>query len=425
MKKLILCFLLILPAVFVFSQNTDPVMNVAESDHYRVSSQVSIGQAADTAEQLDAYFDFFNHYFHFDTSNLSEKLNVRLFSNKIDYDNYLSAIIKEDKESFVFLQYNKPSMNELVGYTSLNSDDYSRYIVHQAFIQFIKTFVPNPPLWMVKGFAIYLEKSVYNEDTSTVQYRENLSWLYSLKKYIDKTETSHESRIIPISTFLTVDVNTANTNIDVFYAQSWGLIYFLMNSSNESYNRLIWDSINAVSPDNSREENDLEIMQSAFGWINKTELTRDFNDYFNNLKTFPDMVQEGKELYGAGRYAEAERIFINALSMDDTHPVPYYYLGLINYAGSDYKMADYYYKTAIQMGGKDAITSYALGVNAYADSRYEEAIESLIEAYQKDKRSLGKKAANVILEIDKEHPGLINSYLKNAGITRSELNYPN
>ena len=416
MKKLVFCVFFILLAVFIYSQD----MNLIESDYYKVYSEVSVGHAAETAEILDAYFDFYNNYFHFNQESLSYKMKVKVFKDKISFDDYLSDIIPDKKTSFVFLQYNQPDKNELVCYFS-DDESYSKYLAHHGFMQFLKTFVPNPPLWMQKGFAIYFEDSYYSPEIKKVEYKENLSWLFTLKKYINNTAEGYENSIIPFPTLLTMNVENANSSIDVFYAQSWGLVHFLLNSTNNAYNRIIWDSIQTLSPDYDRKNNEVAIVKNAFEWVGKNEFSKDFVSYIERIKTFPDLVEDGMEYYSEGDLSMAERTFISALSMRDDHPVPYYYLGLIYYAERDYMMAEYYYETAIQMGGEEGISYYALGVNAYADNRFEEAIDSLVSSYKDDPDFYGEKAVSLMVQMDKEQPGFVTNYLETLGISQSEI----
>ena len=417
MKKLLFCAVFILLAVFIFAQD----MNLIESDYYKIYSEVSVGHAAETAEILDAYFDFYNMYFHFDETKLSYKMKVKIFKDKETYDEYLADIIPEEKNSFVFLQYNQPDKNELVGYFT-DDDIYAKFLAHHGFMQFLKSFIPNPPLWMQKGFAIYFEDCYYSPEQKLVEYKENLDWLYTLKKYISNTEEGYENSIIPFPTLLTMNVENANASIDVFYAQSWGLVHFLLNSTDNAYNRILWDSIKTLSPESDRKNNEVAIIKDAFEWVGKNEFSSDFVKYIDRIKTFPDLVQDGMDYYSEGDLAMSERTFINALSMRDDHPVPYYYLGLIYYAEHDYMMAEYYYQTAIQMGGEEGITFYAIGVNAYADNRFEESIDSLVSSYRADPDFYGEKSVALMVQMDKEQPGFVTTYLETLGVSQAEIN---
>ncbi len=416
MKKVILTFCLVFLTAHAFSQE----MNLIESDYYKVYSEVSVGHAADTAEVLDAYFNFFNSYFHFDAAEVPYLMRVKIFKDKASFDEYLSDIIPEQKNSFVFLQYNQADKNELVGYYTDDSS-YNRYLAHHGFMQFLKTFIPQPPLWLQKGFAIYFENSYYDPATKKVVYEENLSWLYTLKKYINNASEGSDGSIIPFPTLLTMNVENANSSIDVFYAQSWGLVTFLLNSSNNSYNRIMWDSIKSLSAAADRKANESSTIKNAFEWVGKNDFSRDFVSYVERIKTFPDLVEDGIDQYNAGDLSLAERTFINAVSMREDHPVPYYYLGLIYYAEHDYGMAEYYYQTAIQMGGEQGISFYALGVNAYADERYKAAVEFLVESYNADPGFYGAKAVSLLEQMEEEKPGTVTSYLKEMGVSDKEI----
>lgn len=127
-----------------------------ESDHYHVRSEVSVNQAARTASKLEAMTELYNDYFHFDTSSLEKKLQVRIFSDKAGFDEYLQRVLGETREDFVYLHYGAPSRNELVGYYR-DDEQFDLSLTHQNFIQYFRAFVDNPPLWMREGFAVFFE----------------------------------------------------------------------------------------------------------------------------------------------------------------------------------------------------------------------------------------------------------------------------
>ncbi|MCK5269063.1 MAG: DUF1570 domain-containing protein, partial [Spirochaetes bacterium] len=241
--------------------------------------------------------------------------------------------------------------------------------------QFIKTFIAQPPLWLQKGFAIYFEKSLYNDEDNTAMFRNNLDWAITLKKYIaaDRKDPLNQ-KLFPISDLLSIDTSIANKNINVFYAEAWGLVSFLMNSKYQEYNRILWDSIAAMEPDALKSENEFAIMKSSFKWINNDTFLTDFYYYAESIKTFNELVQDGIKSYSSGSFNEAERIFITAMLLKEDNHIPYYYLGLINYARKDYPMAEYYYHSTAEMGGDPDLTFYALGVNSYADNNTEDSI---------------------------------------------------
>ncbi len=350
-------------------------MQMAESNNYRVYSEISKENAQFIATAMDQYLDLYNQFFHFDKSGLKSKLQIRLFKTKEGFDEYLSAIIPDTSSSFVFLQYKNINKSELVVYLVDDIEKMTKMMIHHGFVQFLKTFIPEPPLWMQKGFAIYFEKSLYNSEDNTVIFRNNLDWAITLKKYIsaDRKDPLNQ-KLFSISELLTIDNKTANKNINIFYAESWGLVNFLLNSKYREYNRVIWDAVSAMKPDASKTENEDAIAKTAFAWTEKNRFITDFYFYIDSLKTFNELVQDGIKLYSEGSLDEAERLFIKAMILDENNYIPYYYMGLINYGRKDYSMAEYYYHSTIDMGGDPDLGYYALGVNAYANSNQKDTL---------------------------------------------------
>ncbi len=372
MKKIII--LLLISVIFVlpvFSQS----MKMAESNIYRVYSDISEEAAQYAATAMDEYFKLYNRYFHFDTNRLESKLQIRIFQSKQGFDNYLSSIISGTSNSYVFLQYKNTNRSELVIYKMNDIEKMKKTLIHHGFVQFLKTFIPNAPLWMQKGFAIYFEKSLYNDNDKTVTFQDNLDWAVTLKKYIaaDRKDPLNQ-KLFSISELLTIDTATANKNINVFYAESWGLVSFLMNSKYQEYNRVIWDAISSLKPEALKLENESAVLQSSFIWTDKNTFLSDFYFYAESIKSFNELIQDGIKSYSEGALGDAERTFIKGMIINENNYIPYYYMGLINYSRKDYAMAEYYYHSTAERGGDSNLINYALGVNSYANNNSEDAI---------------------------------------------------
>ncbi len=374
-----------------------PEFSQARSDYYRVYYTGAASRAQDIARQLNAYGELFEEYLHFERTGLKEKLKVRIFSDRESYTGYLEDIIGEPRDSFVYLQYSDPGLNELVGYET--ETGFERSLVHHSFIQYLKSFVPHPPLWLQKGMAIYLENSRYIPEQDRAEYRENLAWLRSLKTYI-----ALEGEVIPVSILLTMDVAAANSRIESFYAQSWGLIHFLLNSDNKEYNRIIWDTLSSLRKDASRQENETIVIEKGFGWVNKDRFLDDFEEYVRNIRTFPELVQEGIIAYNRQDFETAEELFNRSLELKQDHYIPYYYLGLIQYARQDYSASDKYYQLAMDRGGAPGLIYYARGITAYSARRDEEAKQLLSYVLEEDPEGYGAKAQELLTRLETDKP---------------------
>ncbi len=152
----------------------------ASSDNYRVFSEVSVTHAQETADILEAFLELYNEYLHFDIYALPAKLRVRIFADKTNFDNYLAALIPQKRDSFVFLQYKDVAKSELLGFY-MDDESFRRALAHHAVVQFLKAYVPNPPLWLQKGLAVYFEKIQYVPESRKATFSDNLAWVKTMK----------------------------------------------------------------------------------------------------------------------------------------------------------------------------------------------------------------------------------------------------
>jgi len=378
-----------------------PTTYESVSKHYRVHSEISLAHAQETAQKMDAFFDLYNSYFHFDSGSLTTKLNVKIFNSKEGYDKYLSAIIGQTKNSFVYLQYSKAEKSELVGYAQ-NDEYFDVYLLRHGFIQFLKSFITNPPRWIQRGFAVYFENSSYDQENNFAVFRENLNWLNLLKEIIQNSIEYYEDEekvLIPLPSFLNPDNYTSENQKEIFYAEAWGVITFLANSENNDYNRILWDSIRLLKKDASLEENEQILKKYILTWTNEHLLFSDYISFINSMKTFPELVRDGISFYSQEDFESAENTFIQALVLNANHELPYYYLGLIHYKRKDYSLAEYYYQSALMLGSDPALIYYALGLNAFADDRLNEAESYLIEASTASPEVYGEKTKDILERI--------------------------
>ena len=364
-----------------------------ETTHYRVLSQISEEHAQETAGKLEALFTLFNEYFHFETDGLTSRLRVRVFDTKEKYDTYLQRVIEQTRADFVYLHYTDLAKSELVAYQMASEADFEVSLKHQSVIQFVRAFVPNPPLWMREGFAVYFEEVTFDEALSTALYNENLAWLETLKSIVDGSAGVAPIRL---SEMLVMDVETAREQIDVFYPQAWGMVSFLLNSQNQDHNRIMWDAISALAPEATLAENSEGVWTQAFTWVEETRLIESFITYVDERRSFRGLVEDGIDQYAASELERAEESFVTGLKLREDNFIPYYYLGLINYDRQNYSLADFYYKEALNRGATEALTYYALGVNAYADNRFDDASEYLRQTAELDPSNYEDKAQQLL-----------------------------
>jgi len=377
-KSLVIAAVLLMAAMVLYAQA--PAVHEAVAAHYRIYSEISDKHAKETAARMEALYGLFNSYFHFDPETQKARLKVRIFSAKPRFDDYLNRIIGQTRDDFIYLHYSDLEKSELAGYAA-PAELYDPSLTHQAFIQFLRAFVPNPPLWMREGFAVYFEKAQFDATTGKAVMKENLSWLETLQAI---AQGKDERKLIPFESILSMDVEQARGSIEVFYPQAWGMVAFLLDPVNQTYRRILWDGISALRPEYSVEQNVKSVQQRALKWYAPEEMSAAFTDYLAYKKSFRALVQEGIDFYSRNELGYAEENFFRAMDLEPGNYIPYYYLGLINYANKNYSKAKEYYADALRNSAPPGLTHYALGVNAYADNNFDEAVASLGKAGEAD-----------------------------------------
>ncbi|MEX2444886.1 MAG: hypothetical protein WD492_14900 [Alkalispirochaeta sp.] len=351
------------------------------TEHYAVHAANNRDDARDVARRLEAFLELYNRQFRFPLEELDAPLAVRLFDSRSRYAAYLESRIGDTSSDFVYLHYSDPRRRELVGYSGNGIPE--RSLIHHSFVQYLRAFVPASPLWIREGFAVYFAQSRYDRGFDRAVYEENLAWLDTLKAMV-RGESSRPW--IAWDNLLVMSPTDAQATADSFYPQAWGLVSFLMNDENSGINRLAWDSISALDPEHSLQENSEAVYRNAFRWEDRQELQERFTDYVTSRRTFAEWVSTGIDRYGRNDRDGAEQAMVTALQLRSDHHVPFYYLGLINYDRENFETAAYYYEQALEQTNSPAPILYALGVNAIADERPEDAREYLESVPPEDSR---------------------------------------
>lgn len=365
----------------------------AESGHYVVWVEGSQAEADDLALRMAALFQVYNEYFRFDDSRLGVPLNVRMFKDRAGFNNYLQRVIGQTKDDFVYLHYPTAERSELVLFQKSDAAELSASLAHQGFVQFIKAFVVNPPLWMREGFAVYFEQAAWDPVLKTMAMQENLAWLETVKLL------AAEGKLYPVATLMRLSADEARAGLDVFYPQSWALVSFLLNTESR-YNRFIWDAIGLLRSEAGQADAQQVVQAFYERWYANGAVDVDFLAYLEGQMTFAELVTKGVEAYSKKDFETARNLLYKALVKNDANYIPYYYIGLMAYADNDFRNADLYYKTALKLGSDAAITNYALGINAFAARNFDEARLYLEEAVSQDGERYQERVAELLARLD-------------------------
>ncbi len=385
----------LLPAQEAAAPETGGLYEIS-TEHYTIFSGVSSSHAEETGRRMEALFDTYNEWFHFDPAALKAPLKVKIMTDQTDFNAFLQKMIPETREDFVYLHYSRPDRSLLLGYR-MEEPDYSKSLAHQGFIQFIKAFVNHPPLWLREGFAVFFETARWDKEAGKLVFEENLAWLPAVKKlYADYGREG----LIPLKELLTMKKEDLEAQPNIAIPQAWALVSFLSQTDNRRYNRVLWDSVASLNPSATLAVNSEKAAETIFRWTKEEKLTEEYYAYIESRRSFKELVEGGILDYSEGSYDRARTSFQKALARDESYYIPYYYLGLIAYAQENYEQADYYYEMARETGGPADLMDYAQGVNAYAAEQIDSAETYLTRVKQENPDQFGPKAEDILTRIE-------------------------
>ncbi|MDR2663626.1 MAG: hypothetical protein LBC31_11580 [Treponema sp.] len=330
--------------------------------------------------EMELRFEAFNKVFCFNPALLSSPLRVRVFADKQEYDRYVTSKLGSTRPGAVYLHYNNPVNRELV--ILQGSAEEKTVVPHQAFVQFLRAFIPGAPAWIREGFAVYFTTLAFNREKNALEYEENLSWLETVKK----------SALSP-EAVLQADTGGIPAN---FQAYAWSLVSFFLAETGSPYYRSLTDAFTVLVPGAGPQDNSRAVYGRLTLFTPIAALTRDYNAYIAAKKTFTELIDEGQKAYGAKNYAAAAELFRKAGTLKPGHYAPPYYLGLLAYEDKKYAEAEGFYKTALDYGAEKALVQYARGVNAAASGKKSEAAAFLEEAAAADSAKYKARAEDLI-----------------------------
>ena len=329
--------------------------------------------------EMTGYFNEFNFIFRFDISALRSPMNIRFFENRNNYENYLNSHLGYIVNGAVYLHFENEERRELVLYWPASiSSEHREIIIYQSFIQFLRAFIPNPPSWMLVGFASYFSP-------------------------VNLNVRDMEQHMTGITEILTSDMHTGESsymqrNPNGFKISSWALVSFLL-SGNRDYYRTLAESFLLLSMDSSSMENSELIYRRIFSFVDMDLLERDFTNYIFSYRSFNELIDEEQRAFHAGRFREAASYFESAIEQRPSDFIPHYYLSLIAHNEGNYYQAERLLERSLENGADRALVNYVLGINAIAEGRMERGAEHLHLAAGLNPELFRARVENILREI--------------------------
>lgn len=340
--------------LYALADATTPQVTTAR---FRLFTDFTDEEAFDIAAHMTQLHIFYGQFFNF---KVQRPFTVRYFATKSNFDAYVSDILGGTYPHFVFLDYDDASRNELLIYPK--KEGFDSALAHFSFVQFLEGNIPQAPLWIREGYARYVENSSRSPTGGTILFRESTAWLKTLKEIIN------EDRLIDFEQFFQMGEEEVMRNRSVFYPQAWGMVSFLIAYRHRGADHISQEINTALHPDAPVRENVVAVLRAIRSRVGLSTLQSQFKAHILAKESFEDLMATAADDYRATRLKEAERSLYNAAALDDASPLPYYYLGLVNYVRRDHDAADHYYIQALIRGAEEGGVYYALGLNALFDS---------------------------------------------------------
>ncbi|MDR1106200.1 MAG: hypothetical protein LBL44_07570 [Treponema sp.] len=361
---------------------------IVRTAHYEVTSGMGDGERL--AQEMENRFTVYSRLFRFEPARAALPLKVRAWQDRETYDNYVSERLGSSRDGAVYFHYSQSGRRELV--INRGSAEERHNLPYQAFIQYLRAFVPSPPSWIREGFAIYFSTMGFS-GSGEIIYEENLSWL--------KTVRDLGAKAPGIEDILLADERGIPDN---FQSVSWSLVSFFLTSGREEYFRTLTDCFMVLSGEKTAAENSRAVADRIRMWNTLENLEKDYRAYINSRRTFAELVAEGEKAYAEGDSAGAELAFVTAMNQKPSLHVPYYYMGLLSYGENSYVIAEEYYRMSLERGADFALVSYARGVNAAAAGKNREALAFLEEAAKASPQRYREKAESLMARLEGNSP---------------------
>jgi len=397
-----------LPAVFaalfiMAAANSQNAINTYTSGHYTLTCPADFTGIEAVADALNGLWNAFNGVFGFDPDVSRHPLKVTILADRAAFDAYIAERIGETRSQYIFLKYPKPENSELVLFPANAREGFDAFsgpaLNRQAFLQYLSSFVQEPPLWIRDGFQAYFEKAVRDPSNQAFTPTGYSPWLETAKNL-------HADGARAVGSEGLLSAITGSRNSAEFYPQAWSFTAFLLSTEKGEYQRFLHEAfmiLEGDSPYNAQtQETNTELVRNRFLRFNScTQADADFAVWLEGQHTFNELVQSGVSAYNGGNYLSARKDLVAAAEVKPDDPIVSYYLGLVSYSEKNYSGAEVWYLKALASGADVSTVNWALGLNAFADKRWVDARKWLDAAKTSNPARYAEKADALVKSMPK------------------------
>lgn len=373
-----------------------------ETAHFRIEYPSGLAGAEEAFAAFEAIRSAFDETFLFGEPEAPG--TVKVCADKAAFDAYVSSVIGETRNQYLFLKYSDPAASRLVLYPAPGKSGYAAFagpaLNRQLLLQYLYARVSEPPLWIREGFQAYFENLGYDPATGTVTTGAYSPWLETAK-----TLAADPARALSPKDL--VSARTGRYDSAVFYPQAWALVRFFLTTEMPEYQRFLHESFVLLdrvdgSYNADSQADNTALLAARFARIFPADAAKsDYTGWLSAMLTYNQMLQAGMDAYSSGSYDKARAAFAEAWRVHPEDPMLLYYRGLTEYAAKDYAAADGWYRQALKAGAEVSTVNWALGLNAVADGRNGEARVYLETAKSANPARYGEKADRILNSMPK------------------------
>ncbi|MDR1748429.1 MAG: hypothetical protein LBR47_05155, partial [Spirochaetaceae bacterium] len=287
----------------------------------------STADPVDTVTMLNSYYDAFNSIFHFNDQGPGFLYIVRICDTIQEFTAYLIEKTGKTPEQggSTFLKYNRPEKSEVIFITGTPQADIARHL----FVQYLYSYVKEPPAWLLGGFSLYAENFSWSKEHGFSPASKINPWLSQAKKLLASKETALSPQQI-------MNALKNDYPASALYPQAWLLISYFEATSHPILKRLLPECVAELrlrgngTYTSADEKQNIEIFTSYIGkWSSWEALNEDFARYAAGLHTPSEILRSGMDSYSQSRYSDAATAFTEVLELEPANNTAAYYLGLI------------------------------------------------------------------------------------------------
>ncbi|MEE8105168.1 MAG: DUF1570 domain-containing protein [Planctomycetota bacterium] len=189
-----------------------------KTTHYHIVSDVDLSVCVQAGRNLERMYSMYVKRLARPADiGGDRRFKVYLFAGQDGYLSYYKDLVQRNAAGSAGLY--SPLLKQLLIWSTPRRSDMMDTVKHEGFHQFLDRVLPNAPRWFNEGLAVYYESaSVKHGRVKLGGFRE------------DCRATLQEHGFVPLDKFFRLDDAAFMKNAPLHYAQSWALIYIMLQS---------------------------------------------------------------------------------------------------------------------------------------------------------------------------------------------------